>query len=133
MTPKDVPFSTLVGKTLVAIEGLENESEQVVFKCSDGSEFKMFHDQDCCETVTLVDVDSEDVPHLVGHTITEAETASFDAGAANVGREDGETWTFYKISANYYHMTLRWLGRSNGYYSERVDFVQTAEAAVPTT
>ena len=131
MTGKEVPFSTLVGKTLVAIEGLENESEVVTFKCSDGSEFKMFHDQDCCETVTLVDVD-EEAAAFVGHTITQAETASFDAGAANVGRDDGETWTFYKLSSGYYHMTLRWLGRSNGYYSERVDFWQTAGILIPT-
>lgn len=41
----EVSFGDLLGKTITNIEGLEEGSENVLFECSDGSRYEMYHYQ----------------------------------------------------------------------------------------
>lgn len=115
-------FSILVGKTLTSID-CEEGSDSVLFTTDSGDRFQLLHHQDCCENVYLEDVEG-DVSDLIGSPILVAEEAS------NIGFPDDPefaesfTWTFYRIATARGWVVLRWLGTSNGYYSERVDFEQ---------
>ena len=114
--------SELIGLTLSTITGLENGSEEVTFKSECGRQFLMFHDQGCCENVRLEDVEG-DVQDLTFSPILMAEEVEGVAEAPEYA--DSYTWTFYRISTAKGWVVLRWLGESNGYYSESVYFTRT--------
>lgn len=127
---KQKNFSELKGKTLIAIDGLESGKDRVTFVCADGSEFLMYHSQDCCESVNIDDVVG-DVNDLLNSEILIAEERTSDQNPAGVKMEyqDSFTWTFYELATNKGSVTIRWYGESNGYYSESVDFAQIKDAS----
>ena len=117
-------ISDLIGKTLVSVEGLETDSYEVRFTCSDGSVYLMYHEQDCCETVSIYDV-CGDASDLEGGLVTDAREESNSDKPSDWNPDyvdDSFTWTFYHIQTTKGHVVIRWLGESNGYYSESVDF-----------
>lgn len=113
-----VPFSDLLGQTLVAIEKYE---DYLIFRTKH-NEYHMYHDQDCCESVTIESVVG-DMLDLIGEPILKAEEA-VSQGSENPEDEwsDSCTWTFYKLATIKGYVDIRWYGTSNGYYSERVSF-----------
>ena len=117
-------FSILKGLTITSIDGLEDDSAEVVFTTSEGRRFEMSHSQDCCERVSIEDV-CGDVNDLLNSPILLAEEATSDEDPVDVNKEyhdDLYCWTFYKLSTFKGDVTIRWYGESNGYYSVGVDF-----------
>lgn len=117
------PFEELLGKTLTEIVVTKDkfrEDDSIVFVRDDGVKYVMFHDQDCCESVSIEDITGE-ISDLIGSPILMAEEAS-DGPQPD---EDGDQqWTFYKLATVNGYVTIRWYGSSNGYYSTSVDFVE---------
>lgn len=109
------------GVTFSSISGMEKGSEQVLFTATDGREFVMWHDQDCCENVRLEDVIG-DVADLMGSPVLSFECVTNGDSEKPGEYSESWTWTFYKFQTAKGHVTLRWLGESNGYYSEAVNF-----------
>ena len=126
LTTESVSINELVGKTIVNIKGCEDDSEQIIFTCSDGSIYVMYHEQDCCEDVRVEDVYGF-VRDLLNSPVTMAEDISnqFDGDKHDADEVmDSYTWTWYKLATVKGYVTIRWFGSSNGYYSESVDFVE---------
>ncbi len=120
-----VNFSDLEGKVISNIEQHDMHGDSIFIECTDGSEYLMKHEQDCCESVDIYDIDG-DLQRLVGQKIISAyeNSSSDDPDNVDVYKECREsfTWTFYVIRTNIDSVTIRWYGTSNGYYSESVDF-----------
>lgn len=114
-------FEDLKGKVLIQCENLDDE--EILFVLQDRSKYKLLHNQDCCESVRIDDV-CGDLKDLIDSEILFAEeVCSDDEDRKGVKMPDVySTWTFYKLTTIKGAVTIRWLGESNGYYSETVDF-----------
>lgn len=122
-TMKCVEFEDLLGKMIVRITGCEKDSEGILFECSDGTAYLMYHMQDCCESVWVEDI-CGDVDCLLNNPLTMArESTNTDDPLADRS-DDSFTWTFYHLATIRGYVTIRWYGTSNGYYSESVQILK---------
>ncbi len=124
MREKNAEIKDLVGKRIMNVEG-EVGGDVVMFVTDEEEVYKMLHYQDCCESVYVESIDG-DLKSLIGNVVLTAEEVSNDVEYENTIDESGFdsfTWTFYKLSSAGGYITIRWLGESNGYYSESVDFI----------
>lgn len=117
---ESVNINELLNKFISKIERFNDEV--IYFYLANGAEYKMYHAQDCCEHVSIEDVEG-DLDDLIGTRILQAEESTQDA--TNKDEEDSATWTFYKLATVKGYVTIRWYGSSNGYYSESADFAKT--------
>jgi len=111
----------LIGKTITEIKGATDGSDVIEFKFSDGEKYEMYHQQDCCESVYLQDIIG-DINDLLNSPLTMCEETTSNEELGIGDESDSFTWTFYKFATIKGYVTLRWLGSSNGYYSESVTF-----------
>lgn len=93
--------------------------DSLVFAQEDGEAYEFYHEQDCCECVTIEDIcgdlkDLEGSPILLAEEVWNADEPECNA--------ESYTWTFYKFATIKGYVDVRWLGTSNGYYSESVNF-----------
>lgn len=112
-------FDEMIGVVMASV-GVNGSNDVLAFNAEDGREFRFFHDQDCCESVGIEDIVG-DLGDLVGHSILTAEEVD-SSGHPAPQSADSYTWTFYRFATAAGTVTVRWLGESNGYYSESVSY-----------
>lgn len=118
----------MVGRVMVKVERDTVKGEELVFTDISGTQFRFYHSQDCCEHVSIEDVEGN-LDDLIGSplTLAEEETSVNENPPDAPPREyqDSFTWTFYRFATVKGYVTVRWYGESNGYYSESV-YLQVA-------
>ena len=112
----EAKMADMVGKVFTSVR---NENTELVFENAT-ERFVFFHQQDCCEHVSIEDVCGE-LQDLVGEPLLMAEEVE---GQTPVDFDEAEhesvSWTFYKFATRKGYVDVRWFGESNGFYSEGV-------------
>lgn len=111
-------IDVLVGKIFTKVEGDAEEGEMVF--ANEDRYFKFVHIQECCEGVFIEDVVGE-LEWLTNTPILSATETSDDDPDHSCGYG---IWTFYNFATIKGHVTIRWYGLSNGYYSVAVQLIE---------
>ena len=121
----EITIKSLLGKTIVRCDAKVGV-ERFELETSTGEVYRMYHSQDCCESVYLEDICGE-IQDLIGSPILQAEescNSKENPSGFDTQYQDSFTWTFYRLTTMKGQVVLRWYGSSNGCYSESVDFCQ---------
>jgi hypothetical protein len=111
-------FEDLQGRVLTRVEQVDED--ELRFYLTDDHYVKMYHEQDCCESVTIEDI-AGDLNDLVGTPLLLAEEVN-NVDLEPPGEDyESYTWTYYRFRTIKGSVDIRWYGSSNGYYSESVD------------
>jgi hypothetical protein len=122
MSP-ELTLKPLLGKTLTSVEGAVVGQDEIIFD-TEAQRFRMYHSQDCCECVRIYSVEG-DLQNLIGAPIESAlESCSNDDPPEC---PDSWTWTLFTITTAKGTVRIKWLGESNGYYGEGVDFCEITQ------
>ena len=103
-------------KKIKSIVLTENDTiVQIVF--DDDTHIQQYHEQDCCESVWVSQVDSnpDRFINAEAYSITEKVSHCVE------GSDDSCTATFYTLATSKGYLDWHWQGESNGYYSESVE------------
>ncbi len=114
-----IQISDLVGEVLTHIDTDEKNAE-IMLTTQSGKIVKIFHSQDCCETVSIEDTEGN-WHDLIGKVIVEATHDEVPQGDPPPEYPDSWTRTTLKFRVDDATVISRWIGESNGYYSESVD------------
>lgn len=110
----------LVGEVLTHID-VDEEKDEILLTTESGRQIRLHHDQDCCEYVRIEGTDGQ-WRELIGKPILEAKHEEDDGQHGNIARpNDTRTRTVLTFKVDGATVISRWIGESNGCYSESVD------------
>lgn len=115
--------NVIVLKGLTLTEASQEGSDRMVFKTLCGRSFLFYHSQDCCESVNIDKIEGN-LSDLIGSPLVEA-TEVIDHDQPDGGYHESITNTTFAFATSKGRVVIKWVGSSNGYYSESVSFVET--------
>lgn len=114
-------YSKLEDRVMIDKMCLENtlfsfDISYLVFITDDNLNYIFKHEQDCCETVRLKEING-DLSDIYDQTVISIEEVE-DGFGDNFTDAESFSYTYYKIKTNKGDISFSWYGESNGYYSE---------------
>ena len=109
-----INIEQLTGMTITAV--VYKETNESLLIHLNTHVLEMIHHQDCCETVYLADVVGS-FEDLIGYPLLEVSESSVNTNSADMS----STATYYNFNTVKASVQLRWVGESNGFYSETVE------------
>lgn len=110
-----------VGATIVETTGLAKGSDVVRFAFGDGRCLVFRYEPDCCASCYVADYEQHG--DMEGEILSLERVTNADGPPPEY--PDSYTWTFYHLRTTRGVLSMRWLGESNGYYSEEVTVTVT--------
>jgi hypothetical protein len=120
----DVEQLDLVNETLTHIDVAKDE---VLLTTKSGRQIRLYHSQDCCESVLLEDIEGN-IFSLIGAALTRCETQIEKDQPPKPEWNSSWTRTKFIFSTDSDTVILKWIGESNGYYSESVDIQEVVRS-----
>jgi hypothetical protein len=108
----------LTNQRIMAVYGLEEGSREIRISFENNTTLEMYHQQDCCEHVRIEDIVGP--TNLGGAIWYGLDVKDSEEPEDYMYMDDSHTWTFYTLRTSKGYTDIRWLGESNGYYSESV-------------
>lgn len=98
------------------------DDNEVLFTTESGKQYKMYHQQDCCERVWLIGDFNKVLKSLVGKKIERVDVKYYD-GAEYASEYDDYSSTISEFTfiVNGNTEVVKWFGNSNGYYCEKAE------------
>lgn len=113
-----VELNSLVGEVLTYID--TDGKGEIMLTTESGRKIRIYHEQDCCESVRIEDTEGN-WHNLIGKVIVEVNYDIDPSGAPMPEYPDSWTRTNLTFKVNDATVISKWIGESNGYYSESVD------------
>jgi len=117
---KHVEFSALVGEVLDSVD-IDKKENQILLTTRSGRRFLVYHEQDCCESVAISGQDGS-FDKLIGKPIVEARDIAVDTSEEAIDSSQTTTTLVFRVDDQ--TVISRWIGDSNGYYSESVEIAE---------
>lgn len=115
-----IPFENLLGKIFIDIS-INNNC--IKFETDNGEIYELIPDAND-EVGNDVNTDIEDIngdiKDLLNSPILQSKEATNNKDDFGQSYQESFLWTFYKLSTVKGYVVIRYYGRSNGYYSEKV-------------
>jgi hypothetical protein len=116
-------LDNMVGRV---VKYIDIDKEEMKITCEDNSVFTFYHEQDCCENVYIADTVGDPMSLKGWKLLSVDMDAENESDGWDGFRFDqiSRTVTMVKFVTDENTVSVRWIGESNGYYSESVDLKQ---------
>ena len=102
----------------LVVKFIDDFGDEILIVTECGRRFTFNHSQDCCESVSIYD-SVGNLKVLEGQKLVSETDIPEDV---DLNPYESYTWTEITFKTNKDTVISRWIGESNGYYSESVEF-----------